>query len=373
MDEKRNALLTAGMIAGMILVFMIADILQGENVFSEQEKASLASKPAFSREACVSGEYAKNYEEYVKNRFVSRDKWQDIRTGTDLLFRKKEVKGVYIGKEGQLFAKQYPVEYAQEEITDKIEALRKLTKDWGARVMLIPSADNILSDKLPEYAVYYDQTPFLTQVREQLGEEYYIDAAATLQAHAEEEIYYRTDPHWTSLGAYYGFLAWADAMERYPYRYSVSKREKVSENFWGELQQQSGVTVVPDTISYFRETAIRPLTVTYDATKTTHTLYEEKYLTTDTPYSYFLDGNHAFSELTTSYSKGKTLFLIKDSYANAMIPLLVRYYEKIYVADLCYYEGSLYDMLEQCQPAEGMDVLVLYNCTNFLENFQIWE
>ena len=78
---------------------------------------------------------------------------------------------------------------------------------------------------------------------------------------------------------------------------------------------------------------------------------------------------HAFIQIDTSYRNGKTLFVIKDSYANSMIPLLTPHYQRIYVVDLRYYNGRLSALMKQMEPEEGMDVLVLYNCIHFLEEF----
>ena len=63
------------------------------------------------------------------------------------------------------------------------------------------------------------------------------------------------------------------------------------------------------------------------------------------------------------------MFLIKDSYANSLIPILAPHYEKIYVLDLRYYNGSLFSLMEQYVTDEKVDVLVLYNNIHFLEEF----
>lgn len=97
--------------------------------------------------------------------------------------------------------------------------------------MLVPTADNILTDKLPAFAPCYDETRLLAKVKESVGEEHYIDVYSALQEHAGEPIYYRTDHHWTSLGAYYGFLAWADSMGKFPYPYNTAGMKTVSEDF----------------------------------------------------------------------------------------------------------------------------------------------
>ena len=93
---------------------------------------------------------------------------------------------------------------------------------------------------------------------------------------------------------------------------------------------------------------------------------------TKNQYGFFLNDNHAFIEIHTGYNPGKTLFVIKDSYANSLIPLLTTHYENIYVVDLRYYNGKLFQLMEQYEPEQGMDVLVLYDCIHFLEDFKYY-
>lgn len=370
MDEKRNALLTAGMICVMLLVFAAADLWNGDRAFSETENRVLAARPELTREALFSGEFTAAYENYVTDQFISRDKWIGIKTYSDILLQKKEINGVYLGSEGYLIEQHDPEDYTAEQEKKKLELLKKLVDRWDAGVMLVPTADNILTDKLPAYAVYYDQAAFLEQVKNEIGQEHYIDAFSMLKEHKEEEIYYRTDHHWTSLGAYYGFLAWAGSVNRFPYPYSVNNMQTVSDDFQGTLHSKINVAAGKDSIKYFPETEARAVKVCYDYRTTTDSLYEESYLETKNQYGYFLDDNHGFVEIDTEYKNGRTLFVIKDSYANSMIPLLTTHYEKIYVIDLRYFNGKLFDFMELCEPEGGMDVLVLYNCIHFLEEFQ---
>ena len=372
MDEKRNALLTVGILCAIILVFTVADFLNADRKFSDTENRILASKPDFSWEELFYGDYTADYEEYVTDQFVSRDKWIGIKTHTDIAFQKKEINGVYLGEDDYLIEKHDPADYSAELEDEKIALLKKLVDRWDAGVMLVPTADNILTDKLPANAVYYDQTAFLEKVKNQIGAEHYIDVYSALAEHSQEEIYYRTDHHWTSLGAYYGFLAWADYREWFPYPYQVAGMETVSDNFEGTLHSRINISMTKDRLQYFPETEKRPIRLTYDYAKTTDSLYEEKYLDTKNQYGYFLDDNHGLIEIDTEYKNGRTLFVIKDSYANSMIPLLTTHYEKIYVVDLRYFNLKLFGFMEQCEPEEGMDVLVLYNCIHFLEDFKYY-
>ena len=372
MNEKKNALFTISIICGIILVFTLADLVKGDRVFSETENRVLASRPEFSKEALFQGDYTGAYEEYITDQFIGRDKWIGVKTRADIALQKKDINGVYLAKDDYLIEKHRPTDYSDEMINGKIASLKKLVKRWDAKVMLVPTADNILKDKLPLYAVYFDQAAFLEQVREEIGEEHYVDVYNALLEHNQEQIYYRTDHHWTSLGALYGFRAWEEKMGRYHYLYNVDKMTTVSEDFLGTLHSKINIDAKEDTIQYFTETVKHSVTVTYDFVEKGDSLYEEDYLHTKNQYGFFLDDNHGFVEIETDYKNGNTLFVIKDSYANTLLPLLTTHYEKIYVVDLRYFNGKLFDFMEDYETEEGMDVLVLYNCIHFLEDFRYY-
>ena len=329
MDDKRNSLLTIGLVCAVLLVLGVADLWNSDRVYSEAENRVLASRPAFSWESLFTGEYGDAYEEYMSDQFVGRDKWVGLKTRADIRFRKKEINGVYLGADHYLIGVNDPGEYTEQMENSRVASLTKLVNHWDAKVMLVPTADNILTDKLPAFAPYYDEERLLTKVRNSIGEEHYIDVYHALQEHAREPIYYRTDHHWTSLGAYYGFLAWADSVGRFPYPNDVNGMKADS-------------------------------------------LYAPDYLDTKNQYGFFLNDNHAFIEIHTGYNPGKTLFVIKDSYANSLIPLLTAHYENIYVVDLRYFNGKLFQLMEQYEPEQGMDVLVLYDCIHFLEDFKYY-
>ena len=382
MNEKRNAVVIIALIVSILLVFTVADLIQGDRLFSETENRVLASRPKFSVEALLQGSYTKKYETYATDQFVSRDKWIAIKTYTDIALCKEEINGVYLGADGYLIEQHLPEDYPEELVEEKLGMLKKLVERWDAQVMLVPTADNILRDKMPAYAPYYDQTVLLGRVEEEIGSENCIDAYAALTEHAQEPIYYRTDHHWTSLGAYYGYLAWAQSQKdrtsqdkkagqsEEAGRYGAEGLATAAEGFLGTLHSKVNIKTETDTIQYFPETLDRPLKVTYDLKEIKDSCYEESYLDTKNKYGFFLDDNHALVEINTDYHNGKTLFVIKDSYANCFVPLLIPHYERIYVMDLRYFNGRLFSFMEAREPEDGMDVLVLYNCIHFLEGFR---
>lgn len=367
MRKRGNAIFTVALLSAIILIFTAADLVEKDKVFSETENRILAARPKFSVESLLKGEYTRAYDTYVTDQFAGRDKWIALKTGTDVLLQKKEIGGVYLGRDGYLLEQHLPEKYSPEKTEEKLELLERLVEDWSADVMLVPTADNILTDKLPEYAPYFRQDEFLARVEERVGQEHYINVFSALQEHSGEEIYYRTDHHWTSLGAYYGYLAWTDFKGLEPGDYELNGMEKASGDFLGTLHSKINLSWEADSIFYFPETEERPVKVTYDFQMETDSLYERKHLDTKNKYGFFLDDNHGFVEIETGGSTGKTLFLIKDSYANCLIPLLTAHYDRIYVLDLRYFRGRLYPLLEEY--ASEADLLILYNCIHFLEDF----
>jgi hypothetical protein len=374
-DKKnniKNDIFTLAVPAGIILLFIIASIFEKDRIYSELEMRLLAEKPEADRESVLNGEFMEQYEVYITDQFPGRDKLVGIKTRLDILFGKKEIGGAYIGKDGYLLEQHLPEDYTDDIEEEKLILLEKLVDTWDADVMIVPTADNVLSSKMPDNAVYYDEEQFLEKVRQRIGDRHYIDVYSVLKEHADEDIYYRTDHHWTSLGAYYGYGAWAQQTYHYQVPYDVNNMTTVSDSFQGTLYSKVPVVDTTDSIKIFPETMQRAVTVTYDLEKTADTLYESSYLDEKNQYGYFLDDNHAFVEIDTDYHTGKSLFVIKDSYANSLIPLLQPHYDKIYVVDLRYYNGRLFKLMEQYGDTDEMDVLVLYNCIHFLEDFKYY-
>lgn len=387
--KKINAIITLLLLGGILFGLAVADICTPDRLFSEYENRILSAKPKFSLEKLFDGSYTKDYETYVTDQFVGRDNWIYVKTVTDVLLGKKEINGVYLAEEGMLIEKHETEDINPETVEQRLVLLQRLTqwqeeKGTGTlRIMLVPTADNILTDKLPDYAPYYPQQEFLEQVKEAAGS-YMIDVTNMLKEHREEPIYYGTDHHWTTRGAYYGYLAWAAAMNMTPTSYNV---QTVATDFLGTLHSKTHWTAAPDTIEAYipavlQETADSAashsgMQVYYDFSEDAKdSLYEAKHLETKNKYGYFLDDNHPFIRIETGTqreeAKGRQLFVIKDSYANCFIPFLTEHYETIYVLDLRYYRAPLFSLLEEYGAKGDMDILVLYNVIHFIEEFQYY-
>lgn len=369
--EKKNAVRTVSFLCAIMLVLSIVDLLPQKYVSLGKEREVSAFVPKPAKEAVKTGTFMEAYEDYVLEDFVSRENWKAFRTHMDVLRGVREINGVYLGKDDYLIEKHLEEDFAVETIDKRLKNMQKLVKAFPqTKLMPVPTADNILTDQLPAFAPFYDQRPLLEQMKSVLGEERVIDVYDILKEHEEEELYYRTDREWTSLGAYYGYQAFAKTYRLPAVQYLKHEPEKVTEDFSGDLYDKVGIASKEEEIWMFPATLDKKYTITYDGEKTSNSFYEPIYLEGEDKLGYFLDGRHAVTEIEReSFSKRK-LFVIKDGFGSNMIPLLARHYKTVYVVDLSCYNDNLIDFMKECDTNGDMDVLVLYDCVTFVERFQ---
>lgn len=369
--EKKNAIRTIVFLCAIMLVLCIVDLLPQEYVNPGNDRNVAGPVPKPTRDTVKNGIFMNEYEGYVLEDFVSRENWEALRTHMDVLRGVREINGVYLGKDDYLIEQHLGEKFAAETIDKRLESMQKLVKEFPqTKLMAVPTADNILTDKLPAFAPYYDQRLLLEQMKNVLGEERVIDVYGILKEHAQEKIYYRTDREWTSLGAYYGYQVFAKVYHLPAVQYLKQEPVKVTEAFRGDLYDKVNMSVQEEEILMFPATLDKKYTITYDGEKTTDSFYESDYLAGEDKLGYFMDGRHAVTEIEReSFSKRK-LFVIKEGFGESMIPLLARHYKTVYVVDLSCYNDKLIDFMKECDTNGDMDVLVLYDCATFVESFQ---
>lgn len=365
--RTHNTRLTLVFLA-IVVVFAIVNLIVRDRDFSENENRKLAQRPAFSMAALADGSYLSDLTTYYSDQFFARDGWITLRLREDQLLGRKESGGVYLGKDGYLLAKpETPDAAALERTTDAIISFAAAHTDVSMRMMLVPDAAAVISDKLPRNAPVRDQLADIAAVEAQLGSAVqFLPITDTLFQHAGEEIYYRTDHHWTSLGAYYAFSAAAGDMG-ITALVSDYQVYTVSDSFQGTLSSKSGSHSSRDKIQvYVPQGTESEYYVNYPDTQTkSASLYVSRCLEDKDQYTVFFGGNHPVVEIHTTCGNGKSLLVFKDSYANCFMQFLTPYYEHIVMIDPRYY----YDDLETVFNAYGItDVLFLYSADTFLKD-----
>lgn len=235
--------------------------------------------------------------------------------------------------------------------------------------MLVPNSIYIYQDKLPDFAQTVDQGKVIEEQYAKLQKAKKVEVTKKIKENSQEELYFKTDHHMTSKGAYVLYLAFCKEAGIMPELIQNFEEKVVSQEFLGTFDSKAQILgQEPDTITIFQNKANTDLEkVIYDREETA-SLYNEKYLKTKDKYSYFLNGNNAKVIVKTKVKNGKKLLMIKDSYAHNVVPFLCSHYEEIHVVDPRYYYASLSEYAKQNDITE---ILVLYNYANLVSDIGI--
>lgn len=357
----------------------VSSVLVSGQKYSDRENRKLAKKPVFSAKAFIRGNYQKRYEKWLDDRFAFRDGWSALAANMQRAMGKKEINGVYIGESGYLLEKYSESDFDGEQVEENVETLSDFLNDAAGQYgqehiscIMIPSKTEVLADKLPEYAEKEDTVRVLEAVGKRLEQpERLLYAGDFLKDHSEEYIYYRTDHHWTTLGAYYVWAGWAAHMG-YPYTPAEGyQRETVYDDFYGTTYNKAQMYVKPDSVELFHSPAQESVHVEMDdgEWEADSVYFQEEAEKGFNRYNVFFGKNTFKVVVTTKAGTGKTLLLFKDSFANSFVPFLLGEYDKIIMIDYRY--GKIpADRLIRQYP-DITDILVLFNTEKFMQNTKL--
>ena len=344
----------------------LANLITKDKSFSPNENRSLAQKPKLTQEALKDGSFFSDYTTYYSDQFPLRDFFVSLKFRVDYMLNQREFSGVYVGKDGTLLQEPaVPDMEAINKTTDAINRFAAKYADKDISVLIVPDSATIWKDHLPPNAPARNQTADITSFTGALNSRIRrIDAANALNSHRTEEIYYKTDHHWTSLGAYAVFEACTDPL-RLAHEGIVYTPHVVSESFQGTLSSRSGDHRNYDTITVYEPQGTDVLyEVNYpDLQKRSASLFVSEQLEEKDQYTVFFGGNHPLVEIRTTADNGRSLLIFKDSYANSFIQFLTPYYQNIIMVDPRYY----YDDVSLAMNTYGItDVMFLYSADTLL-------
>lgn len=354
--QRITAILFCGFLAG----FGLLHILLPDRTFSPVENRNLSQMPEFSWSALLDGSYTAGIEKYLEDQFPLRDGWMGLKTRYEYLLGKREFHGVYLC--GDALVNRISDDSRAGQNTGYLRTLTELT-DIPVYVGLIPTAAEVWRDRLPAGAENFDQAAFLEQVRESVPGAVWTDVAGALAEHRDEPVFYRTDHHWTSLGAYYGYTALLTAMGETPG--PLGEAETVSADFYGTLYSTSGVHwLEPDAIE--RYVSGEGVTVENFEKGETHGLYVDSFLGEKDKYASFLGGNTPlYIVRNPGAATDEKLLVVRDSYSDSLAPFLSQTFGEIHLLDLRYYRTSV----AQYAAENGMDrIFVCYSVENFVKD-----
>lgn len=349
-----------------VLLVNILNLIIRDKEYSETENRMLSQFPKMTVHNLTSGAYMRDMEAYITDQFVARDAWIQLKLTEDMVLGRRESNGVYIGKERSLL--EIPSEPDMVHVDQNLEAIKTMAgkhRDIRTVMTLVPNAAWVCDQLRPFNAPVRDQSEDIAHAQEVLGSTvHFVDPTEALKAHKDEMIYYKTDHHWTSLGARYAFddVAKALAIQNTASEYTVYP---VTRDFQGTLAAKSGYTKTKDTIEIFiPRTMNNNYAVHYiDEGEKSSSLYVSAALDQRDKYEVFLGGNHTRVDILTTAQTERNLLVIKDSYANCFIQFLTPYFDTITIVDPRYYCDDL-EML--IRDKNVTDILYLYNVNTFL-------
>ena len=376
---KRYCIFITALFCAFIGVFLVANAVSPDRTFSEVENRNLEQLPAvdfgtpeklFRDGNFFNGQFMRDFETYTTDQFIGRDAWVDLKARTERALGKKENNNVYFADNDTLITRfDQP---AADRVTENLNYVNKFVENVDIPVVfsLIPTQACIWADRLPEGAPNASQTDLMAQAQGAVTGATWADVYTPLMEHKDEDIFYHTDHHWTSLGAYYGYTGLASALGYTPVPLSDYTPTVRSTEFYGTVFSSSGVRwVKPDTITtYVPDDGITVVSHTYDNSgnpvEEQRALYVESFLSVKDKYSMFLGGNQSLGVVTnTNNPDGPKLLIIRDSYADSLVPFLTAHYSEIHLIDPRYYHLSVKDYVAQ----NGIDqALVLYSVPNFV-------
>ncbi len=357
-------------------------LLTDDREFSQNENRVLASLPKFSLSSIADGSLMRDFETYLTDQFPFRDSLISLKTLSDRVVGKNEENGVYIGKDDFLF--EAPSAYDEEkvkEITDAVLKFSKKNKSLKKVFLLAPNSSYIYSDKLPDYLELPSQGEQISEIYGLLKKDKSIkkiDICGLFEKSKDTDdylLYYKTDHHWTTKAAKKVF----NALNNKGYLandsgYYMSAKNKpdyefytVSTSFQGTLASTAGVHDTSDKIEICMPKGSQGTYVAnFESSgyKTASLFFKDK-LEVKNHYEVFLGGNYDKVVITTVSESDNALLLIKDSYANCMIPMLTPYFSKIVVVDPRYLTDSLQSIIAE---NDFSHVMFLYNLNTLLED-----
>ena len=360
--SKKYSVFISGLFCAFIGGICVVSMLLPKKEFSELENRYLEKTPQLSLSALADGSFMEQVENYTADHIVGRDFWVSLKSWSERLTGKQENNGVYLGDKETLINRVDPLK--AEKLDKDLASLNTLVSNVSVPVYfgLIPSAASTWHDRLPAGAPTADEAAIIDQLYFGTGANT-VDMAGALAAHKDEDIYYRTDHHWTSLGAFYGANALLEAMGLEPLDLNNYEKTTVTEDFNGTIFSTSGVRwVTPDSIdTYVPEDGVK-VTSYFSGKPEEGALYHPEKLEKKDKYTYFLGGNQPLCVIETQHTDAPKVLVIRDSYSDSLAPFLTERFSEIHLYDLRYNMQSI----QQYVADNDIDsVVVLYSFQNF--------
>lgn len=360
------AVVFAVFIATMLILFLALP----KKDFSPSEKRYLEKAPQFSLSAVFSGQFEKNFEDFISDHTAARNFWVGFTSYFSKAMGNNAPKGVYYGKDDYLINDPTEltffdnnISYLEEFAVDVQERLKK-----PVTVAVAPSTGYVCEDKLPRFHYTYLDDPSFAKMHDTFRTATFADLRDCLKtAYAGgNQVFYRTDHHWTAYGAYTAYRELGSVLGYTPNEETAYHKTPYP-GFYGTTYSTSGFWKIPSENIEVWDNPANDGNITVSITDGDKQIEQKDmffydHLDEDDKYPVYLDGNHPYTVIkNTKADSDKKLMVVKDSFAHSLVPFLADHYSEIIMVDLRYFANPVSEIVEQ----EGVDqVLILYSLDN---------
>ena len=350
----------------VLFILPLLTLVSHKDSFSELENRTLQKQPEFSFDSWFEGSFMEEFDSYVSDHFIGRPGWIKAKLNAELAIGRKEINGIYIS-DGRLIERTPEPDY--DTMDKSIEAINSLAASVTAPVyvMLAPTSAGIYTDLIPKNAPQLDQRSIIDYVYKNLDSRVStVNIYDILNASKEDYIYYRSDHHWTSLGAYYAYSTAISKLGFSAVPFSRYDIEHASSDFLGTYYSKTLYDKIhPDTIDIYTSKdggSVVSCTVSNAIEEKSYdSIYFREFLDVKDKYSIYLGTNQPCIKIKTDLQSDKKILIFKDSYANSFVPFLTQHYNEITVLDMRY----INDFRDYADPEDYTHILFLYNSTTF--------
>lgn len=348
--------------AFVIMIVPVLVLAMPKKEFSENENRVLQKIPEVNVENVISGQLNEDIEDYMNDHFPWRDTLVSLKSSVQTGLGYKELNGVFVTEERLL---QHIEEPNTSAFAKKINGLCENLSDTEVKVnlMVVPTNAQVYGEELPEHAPdVVDEKKAIDDIYAQVNCET-IDVLGALMETKKDgnNLYYNLDHHWNFYGAYAGYVQFCNIVGNTPKSIQEFQPKTVTEDFRGSLYSKVLIDSMPSDEILAPELPDSGISVNfYDKKEIRDSYYDESFLNQKDKYCYFGSGNQALMEIeNTNVESDKELVIVKDSFANCLIPFLIGDYRKIYVIDPRYYMPHISNFVQSHEKVT--EVLVLYN------------
>ena len=367
-------ILTLILFIGIISVFMTISFILPDRNFSPEENRTLTTVSDVLKENFWDGALSSEFAKYMADQFPARDSFIKLKAVCEIAFGKGENNGVFLCPKGNLIVRNDS--YSSEQIdnlTKNLTAVSALGEKLNSEGISFKAAiagqkNEVLTASLP---VFYGDKAAITAIdtvkkaAEGAGLSY-IDLISVLgdAVNSDKYVYYRTDHHWTTLGAYFAAGEILSEFGKVLPQEEFFTPEHASDEFFGTTYSSSGFTwVKPDIIDFYRYIGDDDYTVTIDGVEHKG-FYFREHLSEKDKYAAFLGGNNGRVDIKKNGAENRDkMVVVKDSFAHSMIPFLAIEYDIIMI-DTRYYKNSVYRL---CVDEGVKNVLFIANTETLSE------